>query len=367
VKVVDVIVTEVVSEGGFFVEAPEGGPWSGVFVYDPDELAPTALGIGDELTVTGIYEEYYDMTEITATEVVRTGVCQPVPAPEVVDSCDIVPPGLLAESYEGVLIRILNPVVTEVEWSGMFKVDDCLWIAFMEADISVGDAFDSITGLLFSYSRFTLKPRNCNDFSPDVCSSLPGVYTIYEIQQSFELPHPPSEMWVTVVDVIVTGLPRDPSTFFVEEPTGGQWSGIIIYDSHLLAPDDLTIGDELTIEGTTGEYYGMTEIQASEITRTGRDRPVPCPDVVDSCNIATGGSLAEAYESVLVRVHDVTVTDPSLGFGEFEVDDCLRVDDLIFLHIPEMGEFFDSITGVHYYSYEEFKLEPRDSWDLEKT
>lgn len=165
------IVTEVTSQGGFFVEEPEGGPWSGIFVYDPSGAAPSDLFPGDELTITGVPAEYYDMTEIGATEIMRTGTCEPIPAPSVVDSCDVAAPGPLAESYESVLIQVLGPVVTDIIiMCGQFEVDHCLWIDCEVPGIELGDTFDSIAGILiYSYGGFKINPGDCSDFDPPVC------------------------------------------------------------------------------------------------------------------------------------------------------------------------------------------------------
>ncbi len=171
VTIVGVIVTEVTSQGGFFVEEPEGGPWSGIFVYDPSGAAPSDLFPGDELTITGVPAEYYDMTEIGATEIMRTGTCEPIPAPSVVDSCDVAAPGPLAESYESVLIQVLGPVVTDIIiMCGQFEVDHCLWIDCEVPGIELGDTFDSIAGILiYSYGGFKINPGDCSDFDPPVC------------------------------------------------------------------------------------------------------------------------------------------------------------------------------------------------------
>ena len=102
---------------------------------------------------------------------------------------------------------------------------------------------------------------------------------------------------------------------------------------------------------------------------TGADT-VPDPIPVDACDVATGGADAERYESMLLVVSDVSVTnanpdDPS-DYDEFEVAGCLRVDDFLYdaLDQPVEGTDYTSITGVLNYSFSNFKLAPRDAEDL---
>jgi predicted extracellular nuclease len=154
--------------------------------------------------------------------------------------------------------------------------------------------------------------------------------------------------------------------FFMQDLAGGQWSGVYVYDS---GTNSVAIGDLVSVTGTYIEYYDLTEIQATSVTVDGT-ADEPLPEEVEACDIGTGGSLAEAYESVLVQVSDVTVTtanpDGSSDYGEFEIEGCLRVNDYLYADLarPDEGDSFASITGVLDYSYSEFKLEPRFAADL---
>ena len=95
---------------------------------------------------------------------------------------------------------------------------------------------------------------------------------------------------------------------------------------------------------------------------------VPLPELVNSADIATGGSKAEAYEGVLVEIEDVEVTNPDLMNGEFEVSGGLRLDDLFFTNMDwpsvSMGDTFSSVIGVIDYSFDNHKLAPRSANDL---
>jgi predicted extracellular nuclease len=143
----------------------------------------------------------------------------------------------------------------------------------------------------------------------------------------------------------------------------GPWSGLLLYK-----PDGyINVGDLLQVEGTVSEYYGMTEIAYGTATVISSDNPLPVPEILITADVKQ-----EQWESVLVRVKDVTVTnenpdDPD-DFGEWSVDDGsgeVRVDDLgNYSYVPSIGDLLDFIQGPLNYSYDDFKIEPRDDGDL---
>jgi hypothetical protein len=75
--------------------------------------------------------------------------------------------------------------------------------------------------------------------------------------------------------------------------------------------------------------------------------------------------MAEPYESVLVRVENVEVTNPDPGFYNLEVDGVLLVEPF-FMELGQhaMGTVFTSITGPLMYSFEAFRIRPRTQADL---
>jgi len=126
-----------------------------------------------------------------------------------------------------------------------------------------------------------------DDADPDCVVSEDD--TIYQLQNTGHPEHILPGSTVTVEGVIVTGVTVS-GHFFVEEPAGGQWSGVYVYDLAGLAPTDLAIGDELSISGTVDEYFDLTEIKdLTSVVRTGQGVAVPAAVVVDACDIATGG------------------------------------------------------------------------------
>ncbi|MCB9794190.1 MAG: lamin tail domain-containing protein [Alphaproteobacteria bacterium] len=139
----------------------------------------------------------------------------------------------------------------------------------------------------------------------------------------------------------------------------------------------VTRGDAVSITGVVGEYpeeetdtlLSLTQVQvvdAATVTVTGSGGTLPAPVVVTPADLATP-ETAEMYEGVLVRFENVAVTNPDLGYGEWEVDGSFRIDDLLYAHSPAVVQdaTFTAITGHVYYSYGDFKLLPRDANDFE--
>jgi hypothetical protein len=153
--------------------------------------------------------------------------------------------------------------------------------------------------------------------------------------------------------------------------TGGAWNGIYVYNT---TSDPVVVhahrGDRLSITGTVTEYYGFTElgpITAYNIISSGN--PLPTPVQVTCAQIRTGSSTAESFESVLVELSNLTVTNNDLGYGEWMVrdgsGDSSRIDDDgNYAYVPQIGDHIDHIIGVLKYANEDFKLEPRDDNDL---
>jgi len=154
---------------------------------------------------------------------------------------------------------------------------------------------------------------------------------------------------------IVTGVYSN--GFFLEEKPAVPWGGIWVY----MSPPTVSVGDSIYIEGVVSEYYGLTElkdIQDLEVLASGVSLP-------DPITVTTGEANDEQYEGVLLSTKGIC-TDPDLGYGEWQIDDGtgpLRVDDMGLAFTPDSGIEY-AITAPLYYSFGNFKLEPRDSSDI---
>ena len=162
---------------------------------------------------------------------------------------------------------------------------------------------------------------------------------------------------VVTVSGIVSGVSK--YGYFMQDDSGA-WNGIYVYTGNVdsLKPN---VGDELIVTGTVAEYYNLTELKditETLVASTGND---PYPPV-----LITAGEFDESYESVAFRVEDVVCTNPDLGHNEWEVQDAtgtMRIDDLFYQYTPTLNTHYN-IAGIGYYSYGNYKLEPRDSTEI---
>ncbi len=147
----------------------------------------------------------------------------------------------------------------------------------------------------------------------------------------------------------------------------GPFSGIYVFDPSYSV--DANEGDSVTVSGFVSEYYGLTELYmfADCYTEHGPGT-VPPPTVVTTGTIATSSTLAERYEGVLVQVDGVSVTNPDLGYGEWEINDgsgaAIVDDDAYYAYEPVAGDPLASVIGVLNYAYDYFMIEPRRSADI---
>jgi predicted extracellular nuclease len=180
VEVTGAICTAVASVG-FFMQDPDGGEWSGIWVYT--SANGTIPALGDVVTVVGVYSEFDDLSQIRTTNGGSVTITDSpgeanVPAPEAIAITDA------GESYESVFVRISDDTFTVEELSDVagvneFRVEngsgDSLWIddflydvvdADELANFGVGAIFDGIQGPLnFTFDEFKIAPRTVEDLS----------------------------------------------------------------------------------------------------------------------------------------------------------------------------------------------------------
>ncbi len=195
--------------------------------------------------------------------------------------------------------------------------------------------------------------------------------TIYDIQNPASQYHPNEDDEVKLQTAIVMSEPISISSslnlFYIADTDYGKWHGItVVYNKNNLDLSELAVGDIVSIHGSYVEFNDLSEIMATAVAITGHQDAHQPILISDPCSIATGGADAEAYESVLVEVHDVTVTEPDLGYNEFEVGGCLRVDDKLYPEFPLPAEntVYSILRGFLGYSYSNYKLWPRDANDM---
>lgn len=194
--------------------------------------------------------------------------------------------------------------------------------------------------------------------------------------------------YVTVRGIATTSR-KDFSAIYIQNGTG-PWSAI-----RILARDSkdtaIARGDELTVRGYVREQFDLTVIDTISFVVNSTGNPLPQPSKIKPSDVRTGGPLAEAYESVLLGLDSVYVVNlnedasSNSNFGEFGISEDssktsgLRVDDFS-IKIPytndsvrttrrpiiqlKKKDYFARVVGPLDYSFNNFKLLPRDSADF---
>jgi hypothetical protein len=158
---------------GFFVVAPQGGAWSGIWVYTGTPATQEGILMsGDEVSVTGTYAEYdfgtggdslsellvADAADIT---VVSTGNALP---PYTTVTADDLMDDEIAEAFESSPVSLSNVTVTSSpDDYGDWMVDGTVNVAqhfvVIPEGMDVGDTFIAIEGMLYShYDKYKVVP-----------------------------------------------------------------------------------------------------------------------------------------------------------------------------------------------------------------
>jgi len=345
---------------------PAGGPWTGLVVFG-DSIA--SLARGDSVIISGTVQEFFGLTElsiISAVEIVSTG--NDLPPATAVTTANIAN-SQNPEQYESVLVTVSNAIVTEVQTYGEFLVDDGTGECRIDdmGDYSyvpaVGDTLITATGTMwYDWDVWKLEPRDDADL---VTSGGGGdAYTCYEIQGQ-QSSSPFDGQTVSVTGIVVVGgdeyYSSSAAYSVIMDASGGAWHGLTLFGTDV---SSLNRGDSVTVTGEITEYYGLTELHyPSSVVVHSTGHSLPSPELLDTDDVGQ-----EQWESVLVSVSDVTVTEDDLGYGEWAVDDGsgeIRIDDLgDYTYSASIGDTFTEIIGVVMYSFDNWKMEPRTDDDL---
>jgi len=258
-----------------FIEDEDGGPWSGVAIWD--NSGEFYAEEGERVRIIGVVYENNGLTEIRVNNF--NFISTPVPFPDIihVNTADIATGSSNAEQYESVLVQVNNISVIDDslgsgEWlvndgSGACRIDDEADYLFYDVP-EVGTEIASITGILnYSNSNFKLEPRYRLDIND---GDSTAIYTIPQVQQNISL----IGDTVTVIGVVTasTGV-FDPGKTYIEEAGGGPFSGILLYDSTAALNADE--GDQLRVTGEVSDNEDMTEILVTsyDLLSTGESLP----------------------------------------------------------------------------------------------
>lgn len=149
---------------GFYIQDEgAGGPYKGIYVYhqwaDTDTIKPPA--VGNKVEVSGIYTEYYGLSEIKSVGAIQDLGPATAIAPITVAIADLVNSSAEYQKYQGVLVKVENVKVGEL----VQNTDKTITYGFKTTE---GVEFN---GSLFSFIGATPPALN------DTYTSITGVVT----------------------------------------------------------------------------------------------------------------------------------------------------------------------------------------------
>ncbi|HLU68541.1 MAG TPA: hypothetical protein VKZ63_19805 [Kofleriaceae bacterium] len=301
-------------KGGIYVQEPEGGAFSGVFVYLRGTEAAD-LEVGDLVDLEGFVKDEFawqggcdsgedegSLTELSPAEGVTPTVTKvgdgTVPAPEVLQPWELAASLEESEKWEGVLVtfenvRVLNPPSGDTDDQRTMRVTGPYVVQSSLTDlpdtIAEGDCYASITGIGDFFFDYKILPRSAADLvaggdclpvedADDLCGDgVDNDYSGHGDCADFSCQAAVVECTadtqvsaiqggavaensrVRLADVVVTGRSYNGKRFWVQEQ-GDQTepgTGIYVYrpGSAEVLPDAVQVGATLTLEANVDEYY----------------------------------------------------------------------------------------------------------------
>ena len=173
------------------------------------------------------------------------------------------------------------------------------------------------------------------------------------------------------------------------QSTNAPWSGIWLTTSDTTAQKAMAAlrnGDSVTVTGTVQEQFDVTRLGniTSVVKATGSNpEPAAVVKTTGTFSVGNGTPAAEQYEGMLVKFNNVTVTDVNPTFSdptEFTVNDgsgavvVQRSGKYSYSNVPadsalgkivlKVGNKIGSLTGIVYYSFNQYKFVPRTDADF---
>jgi predicted extracellular nuclease len=146
-------------KGFFIADAP--GPNNGVYVYLGNSWSGTVPKLGDEVTIKGSVDEYYDLTELVAKDITVTGT-KAVP-----EATELTAAPSDWEPYEGVEVRLTfvelgaEADYGEVSTNFGLNLDDL----FVDVGGFANAEYTTVTGHVFyGFETYKVVPDSTDDF-----------------------------------------------------------------------------------------------------------------------------------------------------------------------------------------------------------
>jgi hypothetical protein len=226
--------------------------------------------------------------------------------------------------------------------------------------------------------------ENLSNPTPGLSNVETATFTsIYDIQYvsdpDADDASPLLEQEVTINGVVTAEFwGSDDRKFMQVQDANGPWNGVVCYEAggwdqfswyneSGISVEGPSEGDLITLTGTVNEFYNLTQIvdATSGIVHSSSDL------IIEPENILIG-DLGEAYEGCLIEVNNAMVSNPDLGYGEWEFSTVdingggtgICDDKWDYFYYPTQDHELTSIVGVLDFSFGEYKLQPRLARDV---
>ncbi|MDT8408761.1 MAG: endonuclease/exonuclease/phosphatase family protein [Wenzhouxiangellaceae bacterium] len=196
--------------------------------------------------------------------------------------------------------------------------------------------------------------------------------TINEIQQVADPATADTSLRVGEVvwtEGVVTAAPGEiagSGTLVMQTTAGGAWSGLVVDGD--FGSSGIQRGDEIRVVGEVVESSTLTRLVSAGHELLGQ-AALPAPAMLNTLAFPQQDPAAsEQWESVLIEFSGVVVTE-ALDFGEWRFDDgsgAARGDDSGSITLtPAVGDQYGFLRGIGWFSFGDYKLQPRNNSDIE--
>jgi uncharacterized repeat protein (TIGR01451 family) len=327
-----------------------------VTITDPPAITLSKAGPGGALAGGEIVYELTigNLTTATLTAVTLTDTL-PISTTYVADSSGVTPTNPMGNTYVWSL-GSLSPTATTT--------------IYLTATIDSGiDPFTVLTNTATVAADFDGNPVNASDNQETTIYPLVSIYDIQEVPDPGDDDASPlvgETVWTEGVATAAPGEIEGSGVLVIQDAAGGPWSGLVVNGDF----DGLTIerGDQLRLLGTVVESFGLTRLNSQQVMVLGQTA-VPDPELLTTADVPEGNAnLSEQWEGVLVEFQDALVTE-LLSFGEWRFNDgsgIARADDEgSITYQPAVGDRYEYIRGIGWFSFSNYKIQPRDDDDIE--
>ena len=365
----------------FWAQDEGGGPRSGIYFRDVRDLAPVDGGApdagallaetfaeGDVVEVVGTYAERNGRSVVNWTRASKVGNAAP-------KATDVPLVAIDAATWDGCLVRVADVVVTEATldvdyWqvASAAKPDDAKVLIdtlLHDPGPTKGQRFKSIVGVVYPSAprtggalKVAIAPRGPGDLVREVSRT-----SLSDLQGGTVAPG----SQVVVDEVVVTAVDADTQKqlvdFFGQAKGGGKRASLFFRDLRPTPGAGVAVGDVVRVSGVFAEKGGRLVLNFDAVEKTGSAAPVVAA-------IAPTTNLAD-YESALVRVDNVKVTNPELDPYSFEVTDnapggttTMRVSTWLYEARVTAGQVLPYVQGVVEVDSLGSLIMPRDEGDV---